>query len=198
MLHIAICVLFFVYILISWCFLLIYISIVCIRIFVLSVFISLLFFILFVIFFFFSSRRRHTICALVTGVQTCALPIFCRIKRHRTRPHALPIDETRNLRLPKLSSARTRRPDAPDRGGGRARTARPERLARPRRARASGARSRIGRRLRADMAARGGTAARPVYPAGRDRPGHGRIPPPRGGAAPHPSPTAHASAGKRG
>src|SRR3546814_5476924 len=25
---------------------------------------------------FFSSRRRHTICALVTGVQTCALPIF--------------------------------------------------------------------------------------------------------------------------
>src|SRR3546814_1213719 len=25
--------------------------------------------------FFFSSRRRHTICALVTGVQTCALPI---------------------------------------------------------------------------------------------------------------------------
>src|SRR3546814_7197045 len=26
-------------------------------------------------FFFFSSRRRHTICALLTGVQTCALPI---------------------------------------------------------------------------------------------------------------------------
>src|SRR3546814_1313562 len=25
--------------------------------------------------FFFASRRRHTICALVTGVQTCALPI---------------------------------------------------------------------------------------------------------------------------
>src|SRR3546814_9542875 len=25
--------------------------------------------------FFFSSRRRHTVCALVTGVQTCALPI---------------------------------------------------------------------------------------------------------------------------
>src|SRR3546814_8924413 len=31
---------------------------------------SLLFF-----YFFFSSRRRHTTCALVTGVQTCALPI---------------------------------------------------------------------------------------------------------------------------
>src|SRR3546814_9593483 len=26
--------------------------------------------------FFFSNRRRHTRCALVTGVQTCALPIF--------------------------------------------------------------------------------------------------------------------------
>src|SRR3546814_10046531 len=36
--------------------------------------------------FFFSSRRRHTRCALVTGVQTCALPISCRsvpaIRRH--------------------------------------------------------------------------------------------------------------------
>src|SRR3546814_9922942 len=28
---------------------------------------------------FFSSRRRHTRCALVTGVQTCALPISCVI-----------------------------------------------------------------------------------------------------------------------
>src|SRR3546814_7050224 len=28
--------------------------------------------------FFFSSRRRHTRCALVTGVQTCALPIYLR------------------------------------------------------------------------------------------------------------------------
>src|SRR3546814_11720537 len=27
-------------------------------------------------YFFCSSRRRHTRCALVTGVQTCALPIF--------------------------------------------------------------------------------------------------------------------------
>src|SRR3546814_10580035 len=31
-------------------------------------------------FFFFSSRRRHTRCALVTGVQTCALPI-CKFAR---------------------------------------------------------------------------------------------------------------------
>src|SRR3546814_8007983 len=30
---------------------------------------------MFVYIFFFSSRRRHTRCALVTGVQTCALPI---------------------------------------------------------------------------------------------------------------------------
>src|SRR3546814_3707774 len=27
--------------------------------------------------FVFASRRRHTSCALVTGVQTCALPISC-------------------------------------------------------------------------------------------------------------------------
>src|SRR3546814_10778246 len=34
-----------------------------------------------VLLFFFSSRRRHTRCALVTGVQACALPIFpCRRK----------------------------------------------------------------------------------------------------------------------
>src|SRR3546814_6627751 len=31
---------------------------------------------IFVLFFFFSSRSRHTRCALVTGVQTCALPIL--------------------------------------------------------------------------------------------------------------------------
>src|SRR3546814_617363 len=36
---------------------------------------SRLFVYLFVCLFFFSSRRRHTRCALVTGVQTCALPI---------------------------------------------------------------------------------------------------------------------------
>src|SRR3546814_3426066 len=29
--------------------------------------------------FFFSSRRRHTRCALVTGVQTCALPISAKM-----------------------------------------------------------------------------------------------------------------------
>src|SRR3546814_1576679 len=44
------------------------------------------FFILFMsvfvyLFFFFSSRRRHTRCALVTGVQTCALPISIVVSR---------------------------------------------------------------------------------------------------------------------
>src|SRR3546814_4551036 len=34
-----------------------------------------------VFFFFFSSRRRHTRCALVTGVQTCALPILLTLSR---------------------------------------------------------------------------------------------------------------------
>src|SRR3546814_8617074 len=34
-------------------------------------------------FFFFSSRRRHTRCALVTGVQTCALPIWAHDPRDR-------------------------------------------------------------------------------------------------------------------
>src|SRR3546814_1868938 len=38
---------------------------------------------LFFFFFFFSSRRRHTRCALVTGVQTCALPI-CRLLENRS------------------------------------------------------------------------------------------------------------------
>src|SRR3546814_3726705 len=39
-------------------------------------------------FFFLSSRRRHTSCALVTGVQTCALPIYIYQKAilHSTNP----------------------------------------------------------------------------------------------------------------
>src|SRR3546814_16053977 len=40
---------------------------------------------MFVIFFFFSSRRRHTRCALVTGVQTCALPISAHPRAPRLR-----------------------------------------------------------------------------------------------------------------
>src|SRR3546814_6613899 len=40
--------------------------------------------------FFFSSRRRHTICALVTGVQTCALPI-CYARQDRKPGPRTPI-----------------------------------------------------------------------------------------------------------
>src|SRR3546814_3798174 len=35
--------------------------------------------------FFFSSRRRHTRCALVTGVQTCALPILAFVQGNADR-----------------------------------------------------------------------------------------------------------------
>src|SRR3546814_1766456 len=41
--------------------------------------------------FFFSSRRRHTRCALVTGVQTCALPIFSEVKDKMTRSVTLSV-----------------------------------------------------------------------------------------------------------
>src|SRR3546814_6929306 len=49
---------------------------------------SLVFFV-----FFFSSRRRHTRCALVTGVQTCALPIFSSRRSNSNMSAAAPIDE---------------------------------------------------------------------------------------------------------
>src|SRR3546814_8753280 len=41
------------------------------------------------LFFFFSSRRRHTSCALVTGVQTCALPISTTRQNDRSDAPAL-------------------------------------------------------------------------------------------------------------
>src|SRR3546814_1173790 len=44
-----------------------------------------------ILIFFFSSRRRHTRCALVTGIQTCALPI-CRGPRPKPEDPHLPID----------------------------------------------------------------------------------------------------------
>src|SRR3546814_5393935 len=48
-----------------------------------------------------SSRRRHTRCALVTGVQTCALPICFQA----TIPDVLPdeADYTRALSLSRLA-----------------------------------------------------------------------------------------------
>src|SRR3546814_10052984 len=42
--------------------------------------------------FLFSSRRRHTRCALVTGVQTCALPICPASKPASEQETALSID----------------------------------------------------------------------------------------------------------
>src|SRR3546814_676015 len=83
-------------------------------------------------FFFFPSRRRHTRFALVTGVQTCALPIWpafaadagerlcCPPPSWRCRgdhPHSSPLDEFRNrsahrrrsLRQPATRHRRTRR-----------------------------------------------------------------------------------------
>src|SRR3546814_5526148 len=46
-------------------------------------------------FFFFSSRRRHTRCALVTGVQTCALPI---LSAHRVSEDGLSRHISREIR----------------------------------------------------------------------------------------------------
>src|SRR3546814_5345609 len=43
-----------------------------------------------VVYFFFSSRRRHTRCALVTGVQTCALPILWMLRLRTPVAKALP------------------------------------------------------------------------------------------------------------
>src|SRR3546814_2276137 len=51
--------------------------------------------------FFFSSRRRHTRCALVTGVQTCALPISAR-PRGSCGPTT---QETPGFRMPAFSKA---------------------------------------------------------------------------------------------
>src|SRR3546814_3965645 len=50
--------------------------------------------------FFFSSRRRHTRCALVTGVQTCALPILkhhALVKKPAIRPSDHDLEELAGL-----------------------------------------------------------------------------------------------------
>src|SRR3546814_2674105 len=69
---------------------------------------------------FFSSRRRHTRCALVTGVQTCALPIyyggkplnapFCINQKSRHSGNVLHAQERvlrRRHRLPEASCNRS-------------------------------------------------------------------------------------------
>src|SRR3546814_5551804 len=54
----------------------------CVNFFVFSFCVPVIIFYSFCSFFFFSSRRRHTRCALVTGVQTCALPICGRFIKY--------------------------------------------------------------------------------------------------------------------
>src|SRR3546814_14455152 len=53
---------------------------------------------------FFSSRRRHTRCALVTGVQTCALPIWVLVSQPVQHPHVLVPDTMRGLEALGLAS----------------------------------------------------------------------------------------------
>src|SRR3546814_7593175 len=53
--------------------------------------------------FFFSSRRRHTRCALVTGVQTCALPIYWPLCQHCRWPRCS-MNATTPARLSCLSN----------------------------------------------------------------------------------------------
>src|SRR3546814_991999 len=74
-----------------------------------SILVMFLRFLMFCVFFF-SSRRRHTRCALVTGVQTCALPISCP-RRARSSRRARP-SNFRRSRAMHLSSLRN------DTGGG--------------------------------------------------------------------------------
>src|SRR3546814_2079351 len=70
----------------------------------------------FLCFFFFSSRRRHTRCALVTGVQTCALPICLSRSNGAFRPFFLITVSSRSWmrskvvkRAPQLGQKRRRR-----------------------------------------------------------------------------------------
>src|SRR3546814_21036135 len=55
---------------------------------------------LFCVCFFFSSRRRHTRCALVTGVQTCALPISALMRLVLASTSAYRRKQLARLRLP--------------------------------------------------------------------------------------------------
>src|SRR3546814_4714137 len=70
------------------------------------------FYVLFVfVVFFFSSRRRHTRCALVTGVQTCALPIWSAEWTVRARQPASPLRSSRPApRRAKPATVRCHRP----------------------------------------------------------------------------------------
>src|SRR3546814_8564698 len=61
------------------------------------------------LFFFFSSRIRHTRCALVTGVQTCALPISWTLRHCGLK---LLVSATRFLKADYLALLHTIVPEA--------------------------------------------------------------------------------------
>src|SRR3546814_947312 len=106
------------------------------------IFISLVFGLVNVCYFIFfvSSIRRHTICALVTVVQTCALPLSQRLVEHVPAMHRIaPAPTPSHRRPPRAPRGRGRarlpaasgfhRCAAPGRRKDRARTAGPERTA---------------------------------------------------------------------
>src|SRR3546814_1060188 len=70
--------------------------------------------------FFFSSRRRHTRCALVTGVQTCALPISPWNQNTFIPPFSVrrALREARIASAPQIASAARGGPDPAEAGGG--------------------------------------------------------------------------------
>src|SRR3546814_6643029 len=73
---------------------------------------------------FFSSRRRHTRCALVTGVQTCALPIFDGAVVYSCLPQSNARDWLLRRHLPLVYVDQDPDPEIPsinvdDRGGAR-------------------------------------------------------------------------------
>src|SRR3546814_7732285 len=68
------------------------------------------------LFVFFSSRRRHTRCALVTGVQTCALPIsVVSAHHHGLVGSSTYVGRCRGVCRGPRSSCRTRRSLTPRR-----------------------------------------------------------------------------------
>src|SRR3546814_7032654 len=71
----------------------------------------------FLCFFFFSSRRRHTRCALVTGVQTCALPIYSARRATVRRTHGYEVQrDVAVLEVRRGDVTRRRSPSLADEG----------------------------------------------------------------------------------
>src|SRR3546814_3899024 len=71
-------------------------------------------------FFFFSSIRRHTRCALVTGVQTCALPISGKARTRQQLLYQQPAQgaeqhDARQRETPVTVMQQALNPDAPTR-----------------------------------------------------------------------------------